>query len=215
MKAIHERRPNFARGIVFRWISSHSGVPGNEMADKEAKKAAEGQSSQRNLLPALLRNPLPKSATATKRVFREKIMEEWTARRNASKRKGRMDLIDPSFSPSAFQKLISTFNRNEATTLNRIRSNHVPLNAFLHRIKRADDPTCTRCGMADETTRHFLFECSAFWEIRRETLDGLGRNSRNTSFLLSTKKGAERLLKYVKDSERLKPDRPGGREGVG
>ena len=215
MKAIRERRPNFARGIVFRWISAHSGVPGNEKADAEAKKAAEGRSSRRDLLPSLLRKPLPKSATATKRVFRDKIMNEWTTRRRTSRQKGRMDLIDPSFTPSRFQTLIDSLHRNDSTILNRIRSNHLPLNVFLHRIKRAENPTCTQCGLADETTRHFLFECSAFREVRRATLDGLGRDSRNTRFLLSTKEGAKVLLSYVKNTRRLEPDRPGEREGIG
>jgi hypothetical protein len=217
MKAIRERRPNFARGITFRWISSHSGVAGNERADKEAKKAAEGQSSRRELLPPLLRKKLPKSATATKRVFREKIMQKWTARRNTSKRKGRMDQIDPAFTPSGFQKLISPLSRNDSTILNRLRANHAPLNAFLHRIKRADSPTCPKCEAADETIRHFLYECQEFREIRRDTLDGLGRDSRDTRFLLSTKKGVEALMKYVKMTKRLEPDRldPGRREGVG
>jgi ribonuclease HI len=217
MKDLRERCPIFARDITFRWISSHSGVPGNERADKEAKRAAEGHSSRRNLLPAMLRRPLPKSATATKRVFRDKIVAEWTARRNTSKRKGRMDLIDPSFTPSRYQKLISSLSRNSSTTLNRLRSNHAPLNAFLHRIKRADSPTCTKCEQADETIRHYLFECQAFRETRRETLDGLGRDSRNTSFLFSTAKGTKALLKYVKGTKRLDPDRLGigGREGVG
>jgi hypothetical protein len=128
-----------------------------------------------------------------------------------------MDLIDPSFTPSRYQKLISSLSRNSSTTLNRLRSNHAPLNAFLHRIKRADSPTCTKCEQADETIRHYLFECQAFRETRRETLDGLGRDLRNTSFLFSTAKGTKALLKYVKGTKRLDPDRLGigGREGVG
>ena len=85
-----------------------------------------------------------------------------------------MDLIDPCFTPQSFQKLITPLNRNETTLLNRLRSNHIPLYAFLHRIKWADSHKCVSCEMTDETTRHFLYECQSFREIRRETLDRQG-----------------------------------------
>jgi ribonuclease HI len=40
--------------VTFRWISSHSEVKGNEVADKIAKMAAQGCSSRREDLPHLL-----------------------------------------------------------------------------------------------------------------------------------------------------------------
>jgi ribonuclease HI len=187
MKAIRERRPNFAKGITFGWISSHSGVPGNEMADREAKKAAEGQSSRRDLLPTLLRKPLLKSATATKRVFRERIMAERTARSNASKLKGRMAVIDPFSTPSGFQQLIRPLHRSDSTILNRTRSNHVQLNVFLHRIKCADRPTCTQCGVSNKTIRHFLFRMPCVPGDTKSEARRSGAQSRDTRFLLSTK----------------------------
>ena len=212
MTALRERRPGFARGVIFRWISAHSGVPGNEKADAEAKKAATGRSSRAELLPPFLRKALPRSATTTKRLHREAVMVEWKTRRGGSTRIERMNRIDPDFSPSGFQKLIKSLNRNESTLINRLRSNHLPLNAFLHRILRGDSPTCSKCNNADETIRHYLFECAAYRPIRRETLDGLGRNSRETRFLLSTKKGIEAVLRYVKATKRMEPD---DRAGIG
>ena len=55
-------------------------------------------------------------------------------------------------------------------------------------------------------------ETAEYRQIRRDTLDGLGRNSRDTSFLLSTTKGIEVLMRYVKGTRRLEPD---ARTGVG
>ena len=123
-----------------------------------------------------------------------------------------MNRIDPDFTPSGFQKLIKSLNRNESTLINRLRSNHLPLNVFLHRIRRGDSPTCSRCNLSDETIRHYLFECTAYRQIRRETLDGLGRNSRDTRFLLSTKKGIEAVMRYVKATKSMEPD---DRAGIG
>ena len=139
-------------------------------------------------------------------------MEDWKTRRGGSTRSERMNRIDPDFSPSGFQKLIKPLNRNETTLIDRLRSNHLPLNVFLHRIQRGESPTCSKCNNADETIRHYLFECAAYRQIRRETLDGLGRNSRDTRFLLSTKKGVEAVLRYLKATKRMEPDE---RAGIG
>jgi ribonuclease HI len=49
-----------------RWISTHSEVMGNERADAEAKRAAQGLSSLAHMLPPVLHNSIPHSATALK-----------------------------------------------------------------------------------------------------------------------------------------------------
>jgi ribonuclease HI len=212
MKALRERRPLFAKGIIFRWISAHSNVPGNEAADIEAKKAAAGHSSRKELLPSMLTRPLPISSTSVRHKFREAILREWAERRRKSPRIAKLDRIDPSFSPPGFQKLTGSLNRNSSTILNRIRSGHLPTNEFLHRINKADSPICPSCKLADETIRHVMYECPEYRQVRRERLDGLGRNSRDTQFLLSTKKGAEALTSYLKGTKRFEPVT---REGVG
>jgi hypothetical protein len=185
---------------------------GNEEADVEAKKAVAGHSSRKELLPVMLRSPLLTSATTTKRKFFEATLLEWTARRRKSPRIAKLDRIDPSFSPPSFQKLISAMNRNSTTLLNRIRSGHLPTNVFLHRINRADSPTCPACGLANESIRHVMYKCPEYRQVRRKRLDGLGCNSRDTRFLLSTKKGIEATAKYLKGTRRFEP---APREGVG
>lgn len=212
MKALRERRPIFAKGIIFRWISLHSNVQGNEEVDIEAKNAAAGQSSHRELLPDMLRRPLLTSATTTKRKFHESVLLEWTARRRKSPRIAKLDRIDPTFSPQNYQKLISALNRNSSTTLNRVRSGHLPTNVFLHRINRADSPTCPSCGIDNKMIQHVFYQCPEYRQIRRERLDGLGRNSRDTRFLLSTKKGVEAVTRYMREIRRFEP---AAREGVG
>jgi ribonuclease HI len=51
--------------LTFRWTAGHSGIPGNEEADIEAKKAAEGVSSDPANLPKTLRRQLKHSKSAS------------------------------------------------------------------------------------------------------------------------------------------------------
>jgi hypothetical protein len=87
--------------------------------------------------------------------------------------------------------------------LNQLRSNHVALNFYLYRIKKREDPYCEHCPDARETVWHFLFECPEHREPRRLTLDPLGRQARNPSFLLSSTVGTKALHKYIAKTERF------------
>ena len=207
MKTIATRRPILAKRIVFRWISSHSGVEGNEMADRLAKEAAAGAVSPANLLPDLLVKPLPRSPTAARAEFRKALAKEWTHFLEKSPRRDRLRTIDPSFRPAKFYKLVSDLRRGHSSLVNQLRSNHVALNFYLHRIQKRDDPHCEHCLATRETVRHFLLECPAHRETRRHTLDPLGRNSRSISYLLSTSKGIEAIVRYVAITRRFqKPE---------
>lgn len=57
--------------VTVRWISGHDGVEGNELADQEAKKAAESHrnnSARRRLPPYLRKAVLPYSISALKQA---------------------------------------------------------------------------------------------------------------------------------------------------
>jgi ribonuclease HI len=68
--------------LTVRWTEGHSGIPGNEEADEEAKKAAEGTSSDPANLPKSLRKQLKcsKSALLQAENAAQKVKwrREWT-----------------------------------------------------------------------------------------------------------------------------------------
>jgi ribonuclease HI len=134
--------------IGVKWISSHSGVPGSEKADKLAKEAAEGRASRRTDLPRILRGPLPTSASVTKQHYFEHLKKAWKENWTQSPRKDRMERLDDSFPFAKYRE-----RPDKLTLLVQVRSGHFPLNSYLHRIKKVESKQCQACqfDLGDET----------------------------------------------------------------
>ena len=210
MKALTTRRTAVAQSLRFHWISSHSRVLGNELADRAAKDAARGASSPDDLLPSILTTPLPRSSTAIWTANKALIDEDWMRLLGKSPRRERLQSINPDFHPRRYHKLVKELPRAHSSLINQFRSNHIALNSYLHRIQRRDDPHCEHCPSTRETIRHFILECPAHREARQQTLDTLGRDSRILSCLLSSSTGIAVLVKYIVISQRFSE-----RAGVG
>jgi ribonuclease HI len=59
--------------LIMRWTAGYEGIEGNELVDREAKRAVEGFSSDKHLLPLYIRKLLPTNPTATKRVHHKAL----------------------------------------------------------------------------------------------------------------------------------------------
>ncbi|EIW83783.1 hypothetical protein CONPUDRAFT_50585 [Coniophora puteana RWD-64-598 SS2] len=102
-------------------------------------------------------------------------------------------------------KQISSLPRRQGALLTHLRTRHIALDAFLHRIKVVDDPGCKHCDRGtDESIRHFLFECPAWERARRRLIGVAGRQAESLSFLLGSDKGIGSLMAFINATGRFR-----------
>ena len=193
-----------AMDLLVKWVPGHMDIVGNDRADVEAKKAATEGSSPLHKLPAPLRKTLPRSKSAIRQEYHRKIKLAAIASWASSPRFDRMALIDPDLSHAKFAKLTRSLSRNHASILFQLRSGHVPLNTYLHRIKKADSPICPSCQQYRETVMHYIMRCEAHSVARQVMFNAAGRDARNLGKLLSTIELLPHLFRFLKTTERLR-----------
>jgi hypothetical protein len=107
---VRKRRNKAKYSLTIRWTAGHEGIEGNKKADREAKKAAEGTSSDRKLLPVYLRKPLPTNPAAVKRAHQDMLKRKWAEKWRRSPRGRRAGQIEES-TPS--KKLLTLISQSE------------------------------------------------------------------------------------------------------
>ncbi|KAG2038370.1 hypothetical protein BDR03DRAFT_302315 [Suillus americanus] len=96
MRNIARRHPNF--DVTLRWSLGHEDIHGNEMADKDAKKAAtsrENNSAREDLPNDLRHGTLPLSISALKKAHRQETHARWKRLWSKSPRYNRFQRLDP------------------------------------------------------------------------------------------------------------------------
>jgi hypothetical protein len=89
-----------------------------------------------------------------------------------------------------------------------LRTRHIPLNAYLHRIGKAENGRCEACWMCSEQTtektiRHFLFECPEYAVESSRLQAKLGRDARDLKTILKDKEKTKELIWYIARTKRL------------
>jgi ribonuclease HI len=207
---IRNKRRKSKYKLTLRWTAGHEGIEGNEAADQEAKKAAEGLTSNTELLPSYLRKPLLINPSAVKRAHNNTLKNKWTNNWKQSTRGRKMDLIDSTSPSKKFLKAISApdISRNAASAIAQLRITHIPLNKYLKQFKRADNARCPACGTDEETIAHYLLLCPSYayerWALARQakknhltlTLKTLLGNAKMTAPLAKFIDATHRLSKH-------------------
>ena len=139
--------------IWFIWTPAHTGVVGNERADKLAKQAL-----QRDGIPVPLE--LKEAYSFADSNITIKWQSQWD-----STDKGRLyHLIEPVVSNKI--KYTNT-NRDKETTITRLRLGKCYMNHYLHQISVHSTGLCEQCHSGQpESIEHFMFICKANNELR-------------------------------------------------
>jgi len=163
------------RSVQIEWVKGHSGIPGNEKADRLAGTPADKPSSGPTSLAYL------KLAISNRFA---KAKEKWYH----SSRFG-SDFIRP---PPPKKSCLDDARNSLARTASQIRTGHWRSAAYLHRIKRHPNNHCWFCFSHSKMTRsHVLLHCpNPRLEAARHEAWGTYENpQRGTSTILKSPLG--------------------------
>ena len=197
-----------SHGIIdlkLQWVPGHVDFPPKKKADANVKRAARGNQSSDNLLPKILRKPLPSSILVIQQKKKLQIHHKCFRWWKTSSRYPSIHMIDKTTLLKKWLQLVSKLTWVQASILLQLHTGHIGLNRHLHHIKQSNSPACPNCNHTpQETVHHFLFECSKYHQERFTIQWKLGCYASTLSYLLTNSAAIKPLLNYIHDTQCLR-----------
>jgi ribonuclease HI len=173
--------------INLRWIPSHAGIAGNEIADRMAKEATR----------QLRGHHFRRLAALQKDRSKAKIYRDWTKAWKITSKGQTLRRIDTATPSIHVRKLYDQLSRSRASLLAQLRTGHSWLNSFRKKIGRSNDDRC-ECG-AQETIVHVFVDCPKLRELRTQLRQKIGNRFNSLSTMLGGKPHENGTVRAVKD----------------
>ena len=148
---LRRRIRNATFKLTIQWIPGHSNIPGNDLADEAAKRAAEAPGPFNPTSYGSICSQI-RAATKDPPIEHQRTREVYRC--------------------LSWEKEKEIRSRDDQSLLAKLRAGHHPaLKAYKARIDRVTDPTCPLCEEEDQDMEHWFTRCPGT-ELKRWLLFG-------------------------------------------
>jgi len=173
--------------IDISWVPGHHDIPGNDIADRLAKRGSTDAPIRPGYKSAAF------AGNINRRDLRDRWRRAWEADANTRRRSDFYiaNKIQPSTNPS---KRLHNLDRKTFSRVFQCRTGHAHIGSYYDYFEIQEPKSCA-CGATLQTRNHILLECTIHNEHRHILADANGTTC--LSDILATAKGIERLARFI------------------